>query len=181
MMNSFEICIEINSWMIQNYLGDPLVKNYMAPTFPLFIALKNSLHSITNKKSMRDAKPDITSVILCLFSSSRKLVLKDKSLWSQPSSNSLTCQILSKSLIPLTNSFSWHRPLKNILHQKVSSSTSQRLLLKSAKSINWQCCWPACSTISNLRCPLKFLFHCLCICQIGKNFLNWGSMSSAKK
>ena len=48
--------------MIQNYLAEPLVKNYMAPTFPLYIALKNLLYSITNKKSMRDGKADIASV-----------------------------------------------------------------------------------------------------------------------
>jgi hypothetical protein len=48
--------------MIQNYLAEPLVKNYTAPQYPIFICLKNSIYSLNHKKSARDVKADITSV-----------------------------------------------------------------------------------------------------------------------
>lgn len=54
--------------MIQNYLAEPLVKNYTAPKYPLFIALQNSISSISHKKSPKDAKADITSVHFLLSS-----------------------------------------------------------------------------------------------------------------
>lgn len=48
--------------MIPSYLVEPLVKNYTAPKYPLFIALQNALASINNKKSLRDPRHDIESV-----------------------------------------------------------------------------------------------------------------------
>jgi hypothetical protein len=48
--------------MIQNYLAEPLVKNYTAPQYPIFICLKNSIYSLNHKKSARDVKADIASV-----------------------------------------------------------------------------------------------------------------------
>lgn len=58
--------------MIQTYLDDPLVKNYTAPKYPLFIALQNALNSFNSKKSMRDPRSDIASVHFLSFSSSPK-------------------------------------------------------------------------------------------------------------
>lgn len=49
--------------MIQTYLADSLVKNSRAPSYPIFIALQNYLNTISNKKSMREAKADILMVI----------------------------------------------------------------------------------------------------------------------
>lgn len=48
--------------MIQNYLAEPLVKNYTAPQYPIFISLKNSIQALNHKKSPRDVKADISSV-----------------------------------------------------------------------------------------------------------------------
>jgi hypothetical protein len=58
--------------MIQNYLAEPLVKNYTAPKYPLFIALQNALNSINNKKSLRDPRPDISSVCIIYYLVCRK-------------------------------------------------------------------------------------------------------------
>lgn len=61
--------IIINYSMIQNYLAEPLVKNYTAPKYPLFIALQNALSAFHNKKSLKDPRADIVSVPLFLSSS----------------------------------------------------------------------------------------------------------------
>lgn len=66
--------------MIQNYLAEPLVKNYTAPKYPLFIALQNALGSFHNKKSLKDPRTDIVSVLFYLCSSSIRLDLKARSL-----------------------------------------------------------------------------------------------------
>lgn len=50
--------------MIQNFITDPLLHNYMAPCYPIFIQIRYLLGTITNKKSMKTAKSDIVSVPL---------------------------------------------------------------------------------------------------------------------
>lgn len=72
--------IIINHSMIQNYLAEPLVKNYTAPKYPLFIALQNALSAFHNKKSLKDPRADIVSVPLFLSSSWIKLDPKVRSL-----------------------------------------------------------------------------------------------------
>lgn len=71
----------INHSMISNYFDEPLVKNYTAPKYPLFIALQNCLNSISNKKSIRDTKSDISSVIISSCSLLKKSVPRAKSLF----------------------------------------------------------------------------------------------------
>lgn len=57
--------------MIQNFITDPLLHNYMAPCYPIFIQIRYLLGTITNKKSMKTAKNDIVSVKkFLIFSSS---------------------------------------------------------------------------------------------------------------
>jgi hypothetical protein len=53
--------------MIQNFITDPLLHNYMAPCYPIFIQIRYLLGTITNKKSMKTAKNDIVSVKIFLF------------------------------------------------------------------------------------------------------------------
>ncbi len=53
--------------MIQNFIADPLLHNYLAPCYPIFIQIRYLLGSITNKKTMKTAKSDIISVIMILF------------------------------------------------------------------------------------------------------------------
>ncbi len=48
--------------MIQNYLSDPLLQNYMAPCYPIFIQIKYLLNSITGKKFAKSVKNDILNV-----------------------------------------------------------------------------------------------------------------------
>lgn len=48
--------------MIQNYLADSLVKNYTAPSYPIFISLQNTLNTVSSKKSLKDSKADIAAV-----------------------------------------------------------------------------------------------------------------------
>ncbi len=48
--------------MIQNCLAESLTKNYKAPSYPIYIALQNSIHSINNKKSMKDSKSEVSMV-----------------------------------------------------------------------------------------------------------------------
>ena len=53
--------------MIQNFITDPLLHNFMAPCYPIFIQLGYLLGIITNKKSMKTTKNDIVSVIYFLI------------------------------------------------------------------------------------------------------------------
>ena len=53
--------------MIQNFITDPFLHNYLAPCYPIFIQIRYLLGSITNKKSMKTAKSDIVSVPFILF------------------------------------------------------------------------------------------------------------------
>ena len=65
--------------MIQNFITDPMLHNFMAPCYPIFIQIRYLLGTITNKKSMKTAKSDIVSVIyLSYFSSSWMKALKPK-------------------------------------------------------------------------------------------------------
>jgi len=48
--------------MIQNFLSDPMMQNYMAPCYPIFIQIRYLLSTITNKKTMKTAKSDIINV-----------------------------------------------------------------------------------------------------------------------
>lgn len=48
--------------IIQNYLAENVLQNYLSPSYPIFIQIKSLLGSITNKKTMRSAKSDIISV-----------------------------------------------------------------------------------------------------------------------
>lgn len=68
--------------MIQNFITDPLLHNYMAPCYPIFIQIRYLLGTITNKKTMKTAKSDIVSVCLIFyFSLSNNKVLRLKDLY----------------------------------------------------------------------------------------------------
>lgn len=54
--------------MIQNYLNDSLMQNYLAPNYPIFIQIKFLLNSMGAKKSVRNAKNDILHVPIDLCS-----------------------------------------------------------------------------------------------------------------
>ncbi len=53
--------------MIQNFITDPLLHNFMAPCYPIFIQIRYLLGTIVNKKTMKTAKNDIVSVIYLLI------------------------------------------------------------------------------------------------------------------
>ncbi len=59
--------------MIQNFITDPLIHNYMAPCYPIFIQIRYLLGTITNKKSMKTAKSDIVSVNLSFILACQQL------------------------------------------------------------------------------------------------------------
>ena len=48
-------------------MTDPLLHNYMAPCYPIFIQIRYLLGTITNKKTMKTAKSDIVSVIFSII------------------------------------------------------------------------------------------------------------------
>ena len=62
--------------MIQNYLADSLVKNYTAPSYPIYISLQNSINLINIKKSIKDSKSDIIFVNLTFNIVGRKSWLR---------------------------------------------------------------------------------------------------------
>lgn len=119
----------INS-MIQNYLAEPLVKNYTAPKYPLFIALQNALNSFSNKKSLRDPRADIASVHLSSISLSTRSDLRERSLSSPGSWSLWKCPTSSRRQTRLKKLLSWLRSLKNIQPLNLFLLTSQRSLPK---------------------------------------------------
>ena len=44
-------------------MTDPLLQNYMASCYPIFIQIRYLIGTISNKKSMKTAKSDIIHVI----------------------------------------------------------------------------------------------------------------------
>lgn len=49
--------------MIQNYQNDPLVHNYLAPSYPIFIQLKSLVQGLASKKTVKNIRTDLASVI----------------------------------------------------------------------------------------------------------------------
>lgn len=49
--------------MNQNYQADPLVHNYLAPSYPIFIQIKYLINGLNAKKALKNAKSDIIQVI----------------------------------------------------------------------------------------------------------------------
>lgn len=62
--------------MIQSYQNDPLLHNYLAPSYPLFIQLKSLIQGVATKKTGRNVKSDILFVLFNLCSSPQNSVLK---------------------------------------------------------------------------------------------------------
>lgn len=60
--------------MIQNFITDPLLHNFMAPCYPIFIQIRYLLGTIVNKKTMKTAKNDIVSVIYLLTHIARRQI-----------------------------------------------------------------------------------------------------------
>ena len=54
--------------MNQNYQSDPLLHNYLAPSYPIFIQLKFLINSLNAKKTLKNAKSDITEVTFLILS-----------------------------------------------------------------------------------------------------------------
>ena len=50
--------------MNQNYQTDPLLHNYLAPSYPLFIQLKYLINGLNAKKAIKNVKSDITYVMM---------------------------------------------------------------------------------------------------------------------
>jgi hypothetical protein len=48
--------------MIQGYQNDPLLHNYLAPSYPIFIQLKSLILGLATKKSTRNIRPDLLFV-----------------------------------------------------------------------------------------------------------------------
>ena len=81
--------------MIQNCLTEPIPNNALLPSYPLFIALQNTINSIPNKKSIKEIKIDINSVTLSpIFSSFNISAMREKDS---------SCSASSKDLIWLNS------------------------------------------------------------------------------
>jgi hypothetical protein len=52
----------LNLIMIQSYQNDPLLHNYLAPSYPIFIQLKSLIQALATKKSPRNIRPDLLFV-----------------------------------------------------------------------------------------------------------------------
>ena len=50
--------------MNQNYQVDPLLHNYLAPSYPIFIQIKYLISGLNAKKAVKNAKSDITHVFI---------------------------------------------------------------------------------------------------------------------
>lgn len=48
--------------MMASYQTDPLIQNYLAPSYPIFIQMRNIIQSLTVKKALRKEKQDIQYV-----------------------------------------------------------------------------------------------------------------------
>jgi hypothetical protein len=55
--------------MIQNYQNDPLLHNYLAPSYPIFIQLKSLILSLSTKKTVRNIRSDLIFVTFSQISS----------------------------------------------------------------------------------------------------------------
>ena len=53
--------------MIASYQTDPLIHNYLAPSYPIFIQIKNIIQNLIAKKALRKEKQDIQYVYITLF------------------------------------------------------------------------------------------------------------------
>ena len=73
--------------MIQSYQTDPVLYNYLAPSYPIFIQIKFLISSLNAKKTIKNAKSDITQVHCCLFSLLLSSALKANALSSRQFSN----------------------------------------------------------------------------------------------
>lgn len=73
--------------MIQSYQPDPVLHNYLAPAYPIFIQIKYLISSLNIKKSLKNSKADITQVSYIQLSLPRVWVQKENALLYQPSSN----------------------------------------------------------------------------------------------
>lgn len=45
--------------MNQSYQADPLMQNYLAPSYPIFIQIKYLISGLNAKKALKNAKSDI--------------------------------------------------------------------------------------------------------------------------
>ena len=80
--------------MIQNYQNDPLMHNYLAPSYPIFIQLKSYIHGLATKKTSRNVRSEIMQVLMIELSSRPESVPKEKDLhwlrfWKPSTSGSL--------------------------------------------------------------------------------------------
>ena len=50
--------------MNQNYQADPLLQNYLAPSYPIFIQIKHLVGTLNAKKAVKNAKADLAYVLL---------------------------------------------------------------------------------------------------------------------
>ena len=73
--------------MIQSYQTDPVLYNYLAPSYPIFIQIKFLISSLNAKKTIKNAKSDITQVHCSLFSLLLSSALKENALSSRQFSN----------------------------------------------------------------------------------------------
>jgi hypothetical protein len=48
--------------MNQNYQADPMLHNYLAPSYPIFIQIKYLISGLNAKKAVKNAKSDIAHV-----------------------------------------------------------------------------------------------------------------------
>lgn len=68
--------------MNQSYQADPLMQNYLAPSYPIFIQIKFLISGLNAKKALKNAKSDIAHVDICLPSWPPALEQKEKGLFS---------------------------------------------------------------------------------------------------
>lgn len=71
--------------MNQTYPADPLLHNYLAPSYPVFIQIKFLITGLNAKKAVKNAKSDITHVSPLLSSLLQNWDQKGNASSSHPS------------------------------------------------------------------------------------------------
>ena len=90
--------------MNQIYQTDPLLHNYLAPAYPIFIQLKYLIGGLNAKKALKNAKSDITHVRKSLFSLLLSLALRVNVSYCLPCWKSLRCVNSRKNHRPVLES-----------------------------------------------------------------------------
>lgn len=112
--------------MIQSYQTDPVLYNYLAPSYPIFIQIKFLISSLNAKKTIKNAKSDIAQVHNLLSSSLLSLALRENALSSHQFSSIFKFESSKKNLRPAQEWFFSQKCSKITLKGKLFFPISRR-------------------------------------------------------